>query len=96
MPKRARDVEASLCRKGFRQSNGDHAFFYLFVDGKKTGVKTKISHGEKEIGDNLLATMAKQVHLTKSRFKDLIECPLSEDDYVALLRESGKVARAPV
>jgi hypothetical protein len=86
-------VDAALRQKGFLPHNGDHVYYYLYVDGKKTVVRTKISHGEKEIGDNLLSLMARQVKLTKKLFGDLIDCPLTHDQYVTQLRNAGHVAK---
>ena len=81
-----------LTRKGFRGRENDHTYLHLFVDGRKTVVYTKVSHGEKQIGDKLLAVMARQLNLSKREFLDLIDCPLSHDDYIVLLRAKGIVS----
>lgn len=94
MPKPAKDVDAALCRKGFKSHDSHHVYYYLWVNGKKTTVRTHISHGEKEIDDNLLSFMAKQVKLTKKLFGDLIDCPLTHDQYVEHLRNAGHVEKA--
>ena len=47
MPKAAREVMAALAKKGFKKTENDHAFFHLWVGGKKTPIYTKVSHGEK-------------------------------------------------
>jgi hypothetical protein len=91
MPRDKLDVSAALLRKGFSDRNGDHRFFCLMVDGLKTQVTTKISHGGKEIADNMLGVMARQAHLTGREFRDLIDCPLSEDEYLALLRDRDAI-----
>ena len=65
MPRPAREVASALLAKGFLKKENDHSFFTLWVDGKKTIIHTKISHGEKEIGDSLLGTMARQLGLTR-------------------------------
>ena len=93
MPKSAREVGAGLQKKGFRLRDSHHTFYHLYVDDHKTTVWTKISHSEKEIGDRLLALMAREVKLNRSQFIDLIECPLSYQDYVEHLRNEGHVAR---
>jgi hypothetical protein len=93
MSRDARDVGAGLLKKGFSIRENDHTFYHLFIDGKKTIVSTKISHGEKEIGDRLLGMMARQLRLTKRNFLDLVDCPLTLDEYVKLLREAGVVAQ---
>ncbi len=95
MPKPAKVVEAGLLQKGFVQPGGDHAYFHFFVDGKKTSVYTKVSHGEREIHDGLLAAMARQVRLPRKQFNDLIDCPLSSEQYVQLLRRQGVIEPTP-
>lgn len=92
MPRKAKDVSANLLRKGFQQREGDHSFFRLYVDGKKTRVGTKISHGEKEIQDGLLGQMARDTKLVKHEFLDLVDCPMTAQRYVELLRERGHVS----
>jgi len=87
MPRDAKQVAANLKRKGFTPDEGDHTFYRLFVDGKNTGIRTKISHGEKEIHDGLLGQMAKQTKLVKKEFLELVDCPLTLDQYLELLRE---------
>jgi hypothetical protein len=91
VPKSARDITAGLTKKGFVTRPGDHIFFHLLVDGRKTIVNTKISRGAKEVDDRLLGVMARQVRLNRRQFLDLIDCPLAFDDYVRILRASGAV-----
>jgi len=83
------DIRGALERKGFEAANRDHVFLFLFVDGRKTQVRTKISHGTKEYGDGLLSLMAKQLHLNMSELGELLDCPLSRESYVSLLMERG-------
>ena len=91
MPKAARDVRGALAKKGFEDRQGDDVFYHLHVDGKKTKIWTKISHGAKEIHDRLLGAMARQLRLTGGQFRELVECPMSESDYIALLRDQGDI-----
>jgi predicted RNA binding protein YcfA (HicA-like mRNA interferase family) len=91
MPFKRNDVEAALVRKGFQKSSGDHNFFiYRTLDGKITTVRTKTSHGHREIGDNLIAVMARQCSLTVGDFNDLVNCTLSRGEYEDKLRSLGK------
>ena len=93
MPRKQADVEKSLLNKGFQAGGGDHNyFFYYSKAGKKTIIRTKTSHGSREIDDNLLAQMARQCRLSNKDFGLLIECPLSRDDYEAKLVAAGAVA----
>lgn len=78
----ARVVASALKRKGFEVDKRDH-FYYLYrrLDGALSPVRTKISHGEKEIGEPLIAMMSRQLRLAKGDFKAFIECSLSREDY---------------
>ena len=92
MPRKQDEVEKSLLKKGFLPSGGDHNFFFYHSNaGKKTIVRTKTSHGGKEIDDNLLSQMAKQCKLTKSQFLDLVDCPMDRDKFEAVLSKSGQL-----
>lgn len=55
------------------------------------GVHTFMSHGIKEYPADLLAKMRVQLHLSGKEFDNLITCPLSGEDYLALLGERGVV-----
>lgn len=85
------DVDAALTKKGFVLRQSDHSFFtYVTKDGKKSIVRTKTSHGNsgKDIDDGLIRRMATQCKLTNGQFKDLINCPLSRDEYEEILVET--------
>ena len=92
MPYDARKVAASLRRKGFFLRQKDHTFFELIVDGKYAGIFTKISQGEREIGTPLGKKMQHQMKLPSSAdFRDFVDCPMSADDYLDLLRRQGNL-----
>lgn len=84
---KGRDIDRALQAKGFRKKKRDHHRYYLYVDGRKTRVHTKLSHGTREYGPSLLSAMSRQLHVTRSELDELIRCPLGYDDYVALLVE---------
>lgn len=89
-----RVVEAALLAKGFRRVEGDHAFFiYYSSTGRKSPVRTKTSHGtgHRDIADVLIAQMAKQCRITNREFRDLVACPLSQQEYEAKLLALGQV-----
>ncbi len=79
-------VEKSLKKKGFTKSNGDHRYFEFYHNGKAV-LFTKTSHSSPDVNDCLISLMAKQCKLSKSEFKDLINCPLSQADYIKILEE---------
>ena len=87
-------VKGSLVRKGFLLKDGrtDHwRFIYISQTGKKTSINTKISRGTKYkiITDNLLLQMVKQCKLPKTEFLELVDCPLSREQYEERLRGVG-------
>lgn len=94
MPRDKRKVEEALLKKGFEDKEGDHHFFiYHTLQGKKSSIRTKTSHTPKmkEINDGILAQMAKQCRLNKQDFMNLIDCPLSREQYEARLIEKGEI-----
>jgi predicted RNA binding protein YcfA (HicA-like mRNA interferase family) len=94
VPRQKRDIEAALTAKGFLLAAGDHRFYvYFTLAGKKTRARTKTSHTPKmkDVPDNLLSEMAKQCKLTKPQFLDLVDCPLSRQDYEAALAARGEL-----
>lgn len=95
-------IEKSLKKKGFIEdsrgggSNRDtgHRYYYLHIAGKKTNVRTRVSVGSKykDLDDDLLSAMQAQLKLdTKQEFLDFVDCPMSEDQYMTILRDGGKV-----
>jgi len=89
MPRAKRLVEAGLQNKGFRLENSHHRFFiYYTQQGEKTAVRTRTSQGGSELDDFLLGQMAKQCHLTKSAFLQLVDCTLDQASYEQRLADS--------
>ena len=86
---KARKVLHGLKKKGFVQAEGDHTFLILHVNGKKTSIHTKISHGNNEINDYLINKMSIQLKLEKEKFLDLVTCPLSLEGYLQELKSQG-------
>jgi hypothetical protein len=80
----------SLKKKGFVDSpghSGDHKYLEYFADGK-LALYTKISHGSnKDLDDYLVRQMSSQCKLTKNQFADLVNCPMSQEDYLTVLKE---------
>jgi hypothetical protein len=90
-PRKTKTIRAALLKKGFVAENTHHEMFWLVVDGKKTSVRTRISHGAKEYGDELLALVARQVGLGKQEMYRLIDCPMDGEKLRALLVERGRI-----
>jgi hypothetical protein len=88
-PKKTREIATNLQRKGFHKIQRNHTFYFLYVNGKKTSVRTKISHGAEEYPASLLKQMAKQLFLSSTEFDDLITCPLTYEKLVEILVVKG-------
>ena len=88
-----RVIDSMLCKKGFfKESDGDHIRYFLPNEaGTDWIVRTKMSHGMRggTIDAWLIAQMARQLHLTKTQFLNLIDCSLNEKGYRAILQEAG-------
>lgn len=86
------EVEKALASKGFTCSTTNHNYFVFYTAAqKKTPIKTMTSFGHKpkDISGDLLSSMARQCKLTNSQFLNLVDCPLSRNDYETLLQEQG-------
>lgn len=88
---RTDQIKSSLVKKGFQAEDGDHKFYTLYCDGKKTQIFTKVSHGKKEIGEPLITQMAHQTKLSKQDFSDLIHCPLKKERYIQMMKDLGYI-----
>ena len=84
-------VRTNLCKKGFTTHDTDHEMFVFCINGVNSQIRTKISHGEAEIGKPLIAKMAKQLHLSISEFEDFALCKMSENEYVEILKQKNIV-----
>jgi hypothetical protein len=91
---KTKDIHNALTRKGFRVVEAHHEMLWLFVQGKKTSIRTRLSHGSPEYDDGLLGQVAKQLKLRRGDLDRLIECPLTEEEYVNGLIQNGH-ARLP-
>jgi hypothetical protein len=87
MPVRSvRVVRQALQDKGMIPDEGDHEFFRKNIPGVNHLV-TKISHSGKDIGDAKATRMANQLCLHLREFWSLVDCPLSEEDWEAIVRQ---------
>src|SRR3972149_3791095 len=73
-PRKTKVIRAALLKKGFIGDETHHEIFWLVVDGKKTSIRTRISHGAKEYGDELLALVAPPVRATQKQNVCPLDC----------------------
>ena len=85
------EIRRSLTKKGFEEDPKKHIWLVLVVDNHETTIKTCVSHGSKDYGDNMLSKMAGQLKISYREYKDLIRCPIDYEMLVAILKEKGKI-----
>ncbi len=74
---------------GYERRAGRHQIYVLRLRGKQVA-RTLISHGVREIGDDLMAVMAQQMGITLSQLRKLVAGKMSRDEYYGLLQERGE------
>jgi hypothetical protein len=88
MPARNKNkVKRALEKKGFNcETNKDHLVFSFYLNGKRRA-RTRVSHGSKskDIDASLISQMATQCDLTTNEFLELVDCTLSQDQYITKL-----------
>jgi hypothetical protein len=95
MPTRpAAVVGEALKAKGMDCDDGHHHMYRKTVDGV-THMVTRISHNAHEINDDLGKRMANQLCLQLREFWRLVDCPLTEDEWDALVAERCPDGRNP-
>lgn len=88
-----REIKSVLVKKGFEKREcRKHTYFFHIYRKKESGIKTFTSRGTKfrTYYNPLLNSIKKQLHLdTLFQLKDLVYCPMSEDDYNNILKTKG-------
>ncbi|MHA1682364.1 MAG: hypothetical protein ACTSUE_15615 [Promethearchaeota archaeon] len=86
-----RKIISSMTTKGFRLDkrggNTDHDYYIFYRNDQKTSIFTKFSRSHRVIGINILRKIAKQIHLDLRQFDDLVQCPMTLQEYIQLMIE---------
>lgn len=88
---KTKDIESALSKKGFQVHQSKHKIYILYVNGKKTNVRTFVSHGIKEYGKTLISKMRNQLYLSREEFDDLVSCPLTEEKLLEIYIDRNKI-----
>jgi hypothetical protein len=88
---KTRKIDSALTSKGFvKNEKKNHIFYFLYINGKKTQIRTKLSHGSKEYNDNLLSAIRKQLKFDSiKQLEGFINCPISREEYVSMLMDKS-------
>lgn len=87
------DLRRSLEVKGFRKiQGGNHTKYVLVVDNVIQSVWTVVSQSKYDISHALQSTIARELRMPGQAYlRRFVECSVTEDEYVAMLREKGVV-----
>ena len=61
---------------------------YLFFDGKRV-IATRRSRGSGKLSGNIPPLIRQQMKLNEEQFRDLVNCPLTREGYLEILRSKG-------
>jgi len=87
-----RVIKDALLSKGFvDESVGRHRKLRLWVNEAGTGIYTFYSHSAKECDDYILDRMAKQLKIFRVQLNKLIDCTLSKEEYINILKENHHI-----
>jgi heme oxygenase len=88
---KAKDIDSALAKKGFQKSIAQsHWRFVFFYDNKMTQIHTKLSMGRSsnDPGRDNLQKMKRDLRFDNyNDFSDLIDCPYTQEMYIAMLKE---------
>ena len=83
-------IRRGLLKKGFiEEHKKKHIRYRFYFQIQRTRINTTVSRGSDgvDISVTLFSKMAQQCYIPVSEFRKLIECSLSEKDYIKLVKE---------
>ena len=88
----AKKAYKNFCKKGFKESpnnSPDHKYIEFWHEGKVTSIRTKFSHGKKEIDKSLIGIMSRQIRLQRADFINFAQCRISEEEYIEKMKSTN-------
>jgi hypothetical protein len=79
----------ALLRKGFEKVETHHTMLWFMVKGRRTGIHTWVSHGQRKLDDRLLRLIARELHLSRAELLKFVECEMSYEDYLHRMIDGG-------
>lgn len=87
---KGKEIRLALLKKGFQLGDQKrHQYLWLYVNGKKTAIRTHVSHGNKDYTGDLFQFVKRQLKIDSEQLTDLIGCVMDSDGYVSALKDSG-------
>jgi hypothetical protein len=88
MELKKRDVHKIFQKLDLEVRSTNHIYGWLVINGKKI-LRVHYSFGKGDIPAKISDKIRGQLKLDPTHFKNLIECPLSKEDYLNILKEKG-------
>jgi hypothetical protein len=85
-----KDIDKAWSKLGMiiRDGKDKHALFY---HNGKIILKTKRSFGRGKLDGNIPYLIRQQMKLSESEFEELVDCPLTLQEYVDILKKKGYI-----
>ncbi len=83
-----REVGKIFKKLNLRVRSTGHHYGWLVVNGKKI-LRVHYSHGKGDISRKIENKIRGQLKLSQENFKELVDCPLTYEDYIRLLKQKG-------
>lgn len=72
------------------QDRGVDRWAYLFVAGRRV-IATRRSRGSGKVGGKIPHLIRQQMKLDEHQFRDLVNCPLTREGYLEILKNKGLI-----
>jgi len=82
------DVRKIFGKLGLSARSTKHRYGWFTFEGRKI-LRVHFSHGKGDIPEKVTDKIRSQLKLSQNDFRSLLDCPLSLDDYVAILKNKG-------
>ena len=67
-----------------------HNYGWLIFNGKKI-LRVHYSHGKGDIPEKITSKIRGQLKLSEKDFRNLVDCPLTYEGYITLLKSKGVI-----
>lgn len=88
MQLKKRDIQKIFQKLDLEVRTTSHIYGWLVVEGKRI-LRVHYSFGKGNIPAKITEKIRGQLKLNQQNFKDLIECPLTKEDYLEIIKEKG-------
>ncbi len=88
MQLKKRDIQKIFQKLDLEVRTTGHIYGWLVVEGKRI-LRVHYSFGKGNIPAKIAEKIRGQLKVNQQNFKDLIDCPLTKDDYLAIIKEKG-------